>query len=394
MLSISPGVFNLSFLFRRNNPWVRFHISSLTVALTKNVKSFFLVLARALSWFLYFGWRRFFRVAKLDKALFIDGHKSNLKVNFDLFYLTFGLMVPPYFYYNLKLFSKERKEWINFIYEHESPHWQEVLSGTISKEAKQLINSKNHFFVKGKEEGLPIIETKKYVKVENGQNLKAIFEEEECYLKLNVSHSGLGTFKIKRELKNGEFLLFHELDGNQVHGKENILNYLLSNFQGKYFMIQPVLRNADSLKELLDVERLAVIKLITVSRKTHIDVIHAQIHIPIDENQVYNRTLTIGAQSGCVDGFYTPGIMSDNDSAFFNKLKDKEIPKWSEIIALSRKSHQLVSAVRIISSDIAITKKGLRIIEMNLNPNILVSQFKNQKYFNELVFMSSLEKAT
>ena len=83
-----------------------------------------------LAWWLYFGWRAFFRIwKKRDKWKITDSKISSFRIISDLCYLTFAYTIPPYHYFAFQLYKYPKAQWLSFIYEHESSKWLQSLSG-------------------------------------------------------------------------------------------------------------------------------------------------------------------------------------------------------------------------------------------------------------------------
>lgn len=380
ILRSSPGVFSFSFLVKRKRPWIKFHLACLRIALFSGLKEFFITCGKFFSWYFIFSWLNIQHFYSNRKFYFQEIKKSDFRILLDLIYLAVGLLIPPRNYFVMKLYLVDRSQWIEKIFDHEVPNWQKVLSGHISEASLEFINSKLTFQILGNEFKIPTIETKQVIIIDNDFDVNLLDLSAPKFIKLDVSYKGLGAFVLQRNSLD-KLELVHEFNGEKVKGKLKIEGHLKTHYLNQKFIVQPLLKNAQSLREIFRVDKLVFIKVFS-SFINEIKVIHADIYVPIREK--FNIAFPVNIETGRIlEQYHSPLLIDVREE--YKGSKNQRIPEWDQIKKIAKDCHLACPELKLQVVDVAITERGIKCLEINLNPSLENFQLNRKLNISEFL---------
>jgi hypothetical protein len=325
------------------------------------VKNFLLFTLRIFFWYFFFGWKFLLQAFKFRKTFKNSLELGGVKQFFDLLYLTFVFGAPPHNYYLLSLFKYKKSQWFNFIYEHESPSWQEMLSSNAAQFEKEYLASKKTFSTKNELNQLPSIPTLHSVRKQGEINWDKIFTEKQIFIKPDDQSQSRGCFILEFEEKS------YKLKASDSNWESSDLKVIKAKLSAQFalhnYLIQPLLQNDSKLNYDLQCSRLITLRILSTRNK----IISCFISIPT-EVMGYSKIVRIDIINGKLsDKFIYNDVryISDIHLKWISDNIGYELPFWKDIKSICLKAHEICPNIYMVGWDIAITNQGPILIEGN-----------------------------
>ena len=160
--------------------------------------------------------------------------------------------------------------------------------------------------------------------------------------------------------------------------EQEIIENIMNHKKYKSFVVQEKLRNHSYLAKLFPSESLHNIRIITlIDSSGQCKILHAHLQIATAQN-VASQLGDLRIQISLDDGSLEYGMLYDKKRGGFKKvtehsetgqnLKEFKLPLWEEVLSLAEEAAVKFLPLRTLGWDIAITEKGLKILETNNYP--------------------------
>jgi hypothetical protein len=181
-----------------------------------------------------------------------------------------------------------------------------------------------------------------------------------------------------------------------LRSEKEISESIMSNKRFDSFIVQERLRNHPYLSKIHTSEYLNTIRIISfINSSSQCKILHAYLNLATGQNlasQQGNIRISISLN----DGMLEFGVLLDTKKGGFKKIashpetgrnfNEFKLPFWGEILTLTEKGAKHFLPMRTLGWDIAITEKGVVILEINTNyapPNYFGKNDKFMKAFVE-----------
>jgi len=195
-----------------------------------------------------------------------------------------------------------------------------------------------------------------------------------------------GEFVIKPELGTyGRYLNVYTktdhgiMDGSgNIRSEKEIIENIFSNNKYNSFIVQERLKNHHDVLKLFPSEYLHSIRIITlIDSSKKFKVLHAHLNVATEQNTA-SQSGGLKISISLIDGNLEYGILLDKNKGGFEKISEHpetgqkfnqfNLPLWKEILSLAEEASLKFLPLRSCGWDIAITEKGLKILETNAQP--------------------------
>lgn len=382
-ISSPPGIISWRFIFNVENSMLLQHKKALLYVPQGKSRTIYwsIAIIQQFAWWLFFGWRSLFRVWKLKRNWKTqDIPVSTTDEIIDLICATFLYNIPPAYYYLFRLYKYKKIEWLQFVYDHEIPKWHLAFSNKISAINQSYINSKYCFANIAEANGIPAIPSMKFYSKGETICIEQIFIGKSFFFKPDKSSRSRGCFSLIYDKETNSYLLEQELTNISTTNKEKIVSTLNDHIKKNDYIKQPLLNNHPDLVSLLNIEKLVTIRLITVKNKMHIEPISAILEIPNTDDRNTFKLLSINVENGKINNKYIGDYLYKIDvcqHVYLEKIAERYLPQWKELLSAAKNAHQLCSNYYTVGWDIAITPKGITIIEGNVGWGTKKHQLEN-----------------
>lgn len=316
-------------------------------------------------WYAWHGWRSVFKVWKnkhptVSKKIL----KTETQQLLDLLRLAYGHSIPPFFYYRYQLYRYPEKNWLNFIYTHELPHWHTTQSPNITSAEKSLISNKHLFAKRMLAIGVPSIPTLAYLDKKEHLENNILWQQKPLFIKPVNGSQKQGCYQLDYNKNNKNY----RLAGKQtIANKAKIIEFLHKEIEQYPILVQPLLNNHPSLQANTSKHQpLIIIRLVTAQNKKGVQALCASLELPIDFQ--YIHPLPICLKKGTIQPAisHLKSIRSDIKQ-WSTQLIGQTIPNWSLAIKIAQKAHTEFPNIKTIGWDIAVTNNGIYLLEGNFN---------------------------
>ena len=353
-------------------------------------------------WYGWQSWRQVFRVwfrqsLKLYQKL---GTPRSLQL-YDLLLLALFHGIPPIFYYRFRLFQQPPRRWLNFIYNHELPHWHTVMADSRSEPevaaAKELLGDKFAFAKKMALKQITAIPTTTMITGASEPDPELIFRKKNLFLKPVRANQCRNCYELLYDFKRQDYELsgirgtrstsgqngrkeFEQRELESVIGQTNILTRITQLTGSEDFLIQPLLVNHPQITAAFTAERLVTIRFVTGHDGRQILPLSAVLEVPHHHLEKGWHLYTIEIETGCVrDNEFPLFFNLDDNKPHKPQIRPFAIPDWPAVIDLVQRAHTLFPALPTIGWDIAVTDCGPIVIEGNFNWSVNQAQILNGK---------------
>jgi hypothetical protein len=324
-------------------------------------------------WYLWSGWFRLYRAFfKHRKAIDATLPVTPIKQFAHLFILTFAHTIPPHLYYPYRLYRYAEKEWLNFVYNHELPHWHRLLSPRLTAAEQRLITDKQHFAATLLQAGLPVIPTLQ--QLSTGENITSaqLFQQQSLFIKPLCGSQKRDCFELRYRSEPPHYQLCGEIESDHPQAIQQQLQQRLNQ---QPLLIQPLLQNHPAIARYCFENLLATIRLITIKRDHAFTVLSAILEIPVNTHATI-IPYPINLETGVVQPT-TRSIaqrLNPERRTMLSTLPDTSLSEWETVLRVAQAAHHYFPNLYAIGWDLAITDKGVVLIEGNINWGVAVHQ--------------------
>ena len=182
--------------------------------------------------------------------------------------------------------------------------------------------------------------------------------------------------------------------GNILSEKE-IVKHIFSIEKYNSFIVQERLKNHHDILNLFPSESLHNIRIITlIDSSKSCKILHAHLNIATEEN-ITSQSGSLKASISLNDGNLEYGVFIDKNKGGFKKISEHPetgikfnefyLPLWDEILSLAKEAALKFLPLRSCGWDIAITDKGLKILETNAQPYAPPNLFQSMDEFIKIL---------
>lgn len=319
-------------------------------------------------WYLFHAWRQVFRIwHRQSESLQQQEGISRIKQFFALLGLALLHTTPPHFYYQYRLYRYPERDWLNFVYTHELPHWHRALSPNISARSQHLMSHKHDFAREMARLGLPTVEAVQLVTPGDDFPEALLFSRRSWFFKPEQGSRKEGCFALHYEQEMDRY----RLEGEGVQGCADLVEIkalLLRHLRSKPYLIQPLLANHPQLSDRCRTKTLATIRLITAMQAGRPKAVSAILEVPLPDCFDYVSVITIELESGVLQDMSDAYRAStDERREFIQQLAGFQLPDWQQVVDVAEQAHQSFTDIHSIGWDLAISSQGVIIIEGNIN---------------------------
>jgi len=330
-----------------------------------------IALYSAVTWLLFFSWQQVYFCMKNRRRKVSEEFSIPVGQQlFDLLVLTLLHGIPPRYYYLYSLHQRPRKQWLDFIYDHELPHWHQVLSAGVSEKTLHLMRDKKAFAEFMTRQGIAAIQTCDFFGRGGQIDATHIFQQQSVYLKPNSGSRGEGNVVLSFNAETG---LYQLLTDEIIEIQDEIIAEINRRVGEQDYLLQPLLQNHEQIGELCDSSKLVVLRLITGVIKGKTNALFAKLEIPCTDDKKGCWAFAIDLATGQLSNWH------EQEHEEFQKLKQrldgKTLPFWQEAVDICQKSHTHFLDLPTIGWDVVFTDSGVKLLEGNINWGIAGHQF-------------------
>jgi len=336
-------------------------------------------------WYLFYGWWQLVRIwCNRSLKIWETEGIPKTKQLIHLLILTYLHSTPPRFYYQYRLYYYPEREWLNFIYTHELPHWHLTMSPNISLRSQQLMTHKHDFSTELARLGLPTIPT--LYKLNKGESLTStqIFCQQSLFFKPEQGSRKEGCFELNYDVKKK----IYQLRGFSVE-KNGVPNKIISTIQQintQDYIVQVLLKNHPQLKLHSQYSQLITIRLITAVNENQPKIISSVLEIPIigSFNRVY--IMNIDIESGKLESMFEDKYSERSEClSSIKTLIGTTLPDWKKIVLTAEHAHKQFMDISTIGWDLAITNHDIVILEGNINWGVEMHQNHGKNLLTNII---------
>lgn len=319
------------------------------------------------TWYLYYAWRQVYLTWKnRSKVLFNEQGISPWQQLKNLTALALLHSIPPHFYYQYQLHRFPEREWLNFIYTHELPHWHHMMSPNICARSQHLMSHKHDFSLEMKRLGLPTIPSVLHVK--RGRiTEQQLFNRQSLFLKPECGSRKEGCYALSYHAETEQY----RLQGDNVdEGLTQVqIQAIIGQVASKqHYLIQPLLENHPLITDRCQCDELVTLRLITKLNEGKPKIVSAILEVPVMAS--FNQIIPIGIEleTGTLLDMSEQYLYLDKDAQqLISLLANFNLPLWPDVVSIAEQAHCHFTDINSIGWDLAITPLGVKLIEGNIN---------------------------
>ncbi|MFK7936010.1 MAG: sugar-transfer associated ATP-grasp domain-containing protein [Saprospiraceae bacterium] len=380
-LHLPPGIITGRYWHHSPSPVIRQHWQALWNPTVRQSRllSWLLVLMQLVAWWTYFGWLAYRQVVKkLDIWQHIIDLPTRSQQRRDLWYATFRYGIPPTDYFAYQLYRYPRQQWLDFIYDHEVPKWQNSLSGKVSADQQRWISDKAYFAQRSLQNGIPAILTLRFIP--RGKKLTAVqvFQQRSLFFKPTVANRSDGCMALEYQAASDTYCLIAEKEEQGIKQREVILSQLNQQFEQREYIVQPLLENSLAMRQLCQTDRMTTLRIISAYQHSEVQIISAILEVPRADNRCFYRLIAIDINSGeTVQRLLGQHLqpLNETQEQWRQQLANQPIPAWQSIVTVVQRAHRLCNDYATIGWDVAVTTEGVKLVEGNVGWGV-----KNHQY--------------
>jgi len=329
----------------------------------------------AMTWWLFFSWRLIYLCLKhRNHALSEKPAIPVVKHFFDLLSLSLLYGIPPYYYYRYRLDQSPRKQWLDYVYDHELPHWHQVLSGGMSRKTQTLMTEKNAFAEYMAEHGIASVKTCAFFGKGEKVGADTLFQEQSFYFKPDIGSRAEGNLVLAFDAETEAYQL---LAKESIESQDGILAELNQRVQQRDYLMQPLLSNHQLITEMCGTTSLITLRLVTGLIHGETIALFAKLEVRCSDETKGSWQLALDLVTGQLSD------RSDLQHEEFQKLKQrvdgKTLPFWQEAVAICLKAHAHFPDLPAIGWDVVFTDSGVKLLEGNINWGIAGHQILSDR---------------
>lgn len=379
-----PGVFTYRYFSQSSHTYISQHLKALFYKPPNRgiLKYILIFILKFILWYSYFGWKRLLqlKVQKKKWTALKTIHNNPIKELFDLLYLTFFCAIPPAYYYFFCLYLYKKREWFKFIYDHECPNWQFSLGQEITTKSLKFMSSKKTFEEICSSLNIPCVPTIQYFSKGQLVTENDVFREKDFFFKPENGSQSNSCYRLTYSTVKNSYTLTSEKNHNVLTHRKEIASCIQAEINNQRFIKQPLLINHPDITQLCQTNNLVTIRIITYAIKNTIKAVSAILEAPDKESNGVYHLVKIDTKSGQLDNslVYQHLIKPTEDQQNWLKhIAGQKLNMWEDVLKYASLAHKQCTDIVSIGWDIAITPKGVKIIEGNLGWRTKVHQLNN-----------------
>ncbi len=387
------AILSWRYILPNQTPAVRLHRQAFLTNFTRRPRVLWCLLTvhSYFIWYLFYSWRQCYQVWKSkNTACLLSEGVNTWQLLGHLFTLAFLQATPPRFYYHYRLHRYPVKQWLEFIYTHELPHWHQIMSPNISEQSQQLLSDKSYFSQKILEKGLPAVPT--FAHLSRGAKLTddTLFQERSLFFKPQNGSRKVGCITLHYNSYAKEYCL-EELDAKRIYGLNSIKASIKALNEQQDYLVQPLLVNCSWVNSHCNCSELLTVRVISGLIDSVPHCISAVLEIPIKGQLNRIHPMEIDVTTGQLNMLESRFRVHEEYCQHVRTLHKQLLPNWQEIKTVAEKAHLHCQDVTTVGWDLALTDKGIILLEGNFNWGVEVHQINRnnlmpyfQGYFSEL----------
>lgn len=366
---IPKGIFHIGYIFAKNDSILHLHKKIFLHSFKGKQNALFNTYAW-ITWYLFFAWLHIFKVWNRRKEpTFINARISKTVQLRQLFSLAFKYGIQPHSYYQLRLYEYPENEWMNFLFAQELPALHQLFTPKMSNQTKSRLKFKNLFAKQMKEFGVNVIDG---LALKKGQIIdkEQLFGDDSLFLKPDAGSGQRDNFTLLSEKGNYRLLGTN----TEITTPNQILSFLNQKVKRTSLLAQPLCLNHEKLNPLTTSQDLITIRLVTIIQNKKVNIASALIEIPLQDNRRVYCVEQIDVKTGKVQLSKNNHLHEKMENINFTLLNNFEIPLWEDVCSNAVLAHEQMAEVYSIGWDLAVTSKGVKVIEGNFNWNVVPHQ--------------------
>lgn len=327
-------------------------------------------------WFSFYSWRQTIAVwNRQSRKLHAEANISRAAQLVNLLALALLHTTPPQCYYQYRLYRYPEREWLNFIFTHELPHWHQLMSPNISTRSQHLMSNKDDFAREMALQGLPTIATAHVVRKGEAVPTAQLFSGQSLFIKPLQGSRKQDCYQLRYHAQHACYCLSGD-GGAESCELAQIQATIDRVAQTRDLMLQPLLSNHPSWGAYSQSSPLFTLRVVThVKHDEQPKVLVAALEIPLDESFTLVYAITIDVDKGTLTDmthYYSAATLEWRQR--FKQFAQMQVPEWPTVIATVEKAHQSFRDIASIGWDLAITPQGVSLLEGNINWGVAVHQ--------------------
>ncbi|GMR00474.1 MAG: hypothetical protein BMS9Abin18_1324 [Zetaproteobacteria bacterium] len=312
------------------------------------------------TWLFFFSWQQIYicmgnRRVEVSNQFGVSVQKQFI----DLLALALLHGIPPHFYYQYHLFRKSHKQWMDYIYTHELPHWHQVLSAEISQKSLRLMTNKKDFAEYMAEKGIASVDSCEFFSKGDPVKASNIFLERSFFFKPNKGSRSEDCFAL---LFNGKTRQYHLSGEESIEAKEEILGKLNLRVHAQDYLVQPLLSNHPQIIELCGTSELVTLRLVTGIIGQQAVALFATLEIPRKDDEDGWCLFALDMKTGQLFDKRAHALAKQTIN-----IQGKTLPFWQQAVALCVDAHHHFPDILTIGWDVVIAVSGIKLLEGNIN---------------------------
>ena len=319
-----------------------------------------------LRWWCYLSWLAIYKTHKKESHNYYQRYRiSKIQQFASLCKLSFFYCIPPQEYYAMRLHRWPSKEWLTFIYDFQAQSWHNAFSGDTRsvKKTQSLLTDKLALERHLIKHGLGTVKTlKKIVQTTQLEQTDLDYFPNQLFFKPVTGNQSKGCFFYEKIADKNIELTHFKTRVKLSNVSLETLNKHLSNSD---YLAQEVIKNHPDFTTLFQVSETVVIRIVTIASNNDISTAFAFAEIPSKEQQGLYWNISLNLDSAEFE-YPAPGMVDETRLAsFFDMIDGRTCPHLKAMIALCQQAHALLSSLPSIAWDVALSPKGVMIIEGN-----------------------------
>jgi len=320
-----------------------------------------------LTWFFFFSWLQIYSCMK-NKSRKLSGESgvASSRQLADLLVLALLHGIPPGNYYLYRLYESPRKQWLDYVYTHELPHWHLVLSARDTQpQTLQVITDKKVFAEQMARCGVATVETFCFIGQGERAECRDLLCKQSLFFKPNTGSRGEGCFTLSYQEKIDTYALS---DRESLTSDAAILDEINCRLQRHDYLVQPLISNHQQIRNLCGTSELVTLRLVTGIIQGKPTALFASLEISkADDSNTWN-ILGLNLQTGKLANTRHAELAETID------LHGETLPFWQQAVAICERAQRACSDLLTVGWDVVFTPTGVKLLEGNINWGVAAHQ--------------------
>jgi hypothetical protein len=279
------------------------------------------------------------------------------------------------------------KQWLDFVYTHELPHWHLVLSlQSASRSSSVLLSDKHQFAQQLAAYGLATIPTQMLLPAGATPTQSLLFSQQAWFIKPNIGNASLGCmtllFSGKSSNSSQTYQLRDFLSGKLLaEGQQAIQDLIAQRQQNQNLLMQECLENHQCIADLIGQRDQMTIRVITARVASGYKSVCALVEIPLQQDQSHYLMIAVDCKNGNLLPINKNHLLNKNQwseeaTDLLNKLRIVTLPRWDEVVDVCCQAHKQFADILTIGWDVVIATQGVLLVEGNSNWAVAAHQIQ------------------